>query len=163
MTNGKIKNLLTKKILLLDGATGTELQRKGMPAGVCPELWWLENPQVIKDIHVSYQQAGAQIFYTCAVGANRFKLQQYGVKDNVRQVNRKLAQLAKQACGKKTLVAGDIGPTGLFIEPFGQLSFEEAVDAFKEQARGLIDGGADALVIETMIDIQETSAAVLAV
>ena len=163
MTNGKIKNLLTKKIVILDGATGTELQKKGMPAGACPESWCLENPQVIKDIHVSYQQAGAQIVYTCTFGANRFKLQQYGVKDNVHQVNRKLAQLAKQACGKKTLVAGDIGPTGLFIEPFGKLPFEEAVDAFKEQARGLIDGGCDLIVIETMIDIQETRAALLAV
>ncbi|OGP67151.1 MAG: 5-methyltetrahydrofolate--homocysteine methyltransferase [Deltaproteobacteria bacterium RBG_16_44_11] len=163
MTNGKIKNLLTKKIVILDGATGTELQKKGMPAGACPESWCLENPQVIKDIHVSYQQAGAQIVYTCTFGANRFKLQQYGVKDNVHQVNRKLAQLAKQACGKKTLVAGDIGPTGLFIEPFGKLPFEEAVDAFKEQVRGLIDGGCDLIVIETMIDIQETRAALLAV
>src|SRR5450759_3412932 len=73
------------------------------------------------------------------------------------------ACLARQACGKKALVAGDIGPTGLFVEPFGPLAFEEAVNAFKEQARGLIDGGCDLIVIETMIDIQETRAALLAV
>ena len=161
--NLKIKNLLDKQVIILDGATGTELQKKGLPAGVCPEIWCLENQAVIQDVHASYQKAGAQIVYTCTFGANRFKLKQYGVKKDVYSVNLELARLAKQACGKKALVAGDIGPTGLFIEPFGPLSFEEAVDAFQEQARGLIDGGCDLIVIETMIDIQETRAALLAV
>ena len=159
----KIKNLLDKQVIILDGATGTELQEKGMLAGVCPEIWCLENPTVIQGVHASYQKAGAQVVYTCTFGANRFKLKQYGVKKDVYSVNRELARLAKQACGKKTLIAGDIGPTGLFIEPFGPLSFEEAVDAFREQARGLIDGGCDLIVIETMIDIQEARAALLAV
>lgn len=163
VTNVKIKNLLNKQVVILDGATGTELQKKGLPAGVCPEIWCLENPAVLRDVHASYQKAGAQVVYTCTFGANRFKLKQYGVKKDVYSVNLELAQLAKQACGKKALVAGDIGPTGLFIEPFGPLTFEEAVDAFREQARGLIDGGCDLIVIETMIDIQETRAALLAV
>lgn len=158
-----IKNLLQKQVVIIDGATGTELQKKGLPAGVCPEIWCLENPEVIGEVHSSYQKAGAQIVYSCTFGANRFKLNQYGVKKDVYSVNRELARLAKQACGKNALVAGDIGPTGLFIEPFGPLAFEEAVDAFKEQARGLIDGGCDLIVIETMIDIQETRAALLAV
>jgi len=161
--NVKIKSLLNKQVVILDGATGTELQKKGLPAGVCPEIWCLENPTVIQDVHASYQKAGAQIVYTCTFGANRFKLKQYGVKKDVYSVNLELARLAKQACGNKALVAGDIGPTGLFVEPFGPLAFEEAVDAFKEQARGLIDGGCDLIVIETMIDIQETRAALLAV
>jgi len=159
----KIKSLLNKRVMILDGATGTELQKKGLPAGVCPEIWCLENPTVIQDVHASYQKAGAQVVYTCTFGANRFKLKQYGVKKDVYAVNLELARLAKQACGKKALVAGDIGPTGLFVEPFGPLAFEEAVDAFREQARGLIDGGCDLIVIETMIDIQETRAALLAV
>ncbi|MHB8138079.1 MAG: homocysteine S-methyltransferase family protein [Smithellaceae bacterium] len=161
--NLKIKNLLNKQVVILDGATGTELQKNGMPAGVCPEIWCLENPMVIQDIHASYQKAGAQVVYTCTFGANRFKLKQYGVKKDVYSVNLELARLARQSCRGKALVAGDIGPTGLFIEPFGPLGFEEAVDAFKEQARGLIDGGCDLIVIETMIDIQETRAALLAV
>lgn len=159
----KIKNLLTKNIVVLDGATGTELQKRGLPAGVSPEIWCLENPAIIKDVHASYQKAGSRIVYACTFGANRFKLNQYGVKKDVYEINRGLVQLAKEACGRDTLVAGDIGPTGLFIEPFGTLPFEEAVDAFKEQARGLIDGGCDLIVIETMIDIQEARAALLAV
>jgi len=159
----KIKSLIQKHLLILDGATGTELQKRGLPAGVCPEIWCLENPAVIQDIHASYAKAGARVIYTCTFGANRFKLKQFGVKKDVVSVNRELARLARQACGNKALVAGDIGPTGLFIEPFGPLAFEEAVDAFKEQARGLIDGGCDLIVIETMIDIQEARAALLAV
>ena len=159
----KIQSLLDKQVIILDGATGTELQSKGMPAGVCPEIWCLENPTIIQDVHASYQKAGARVVYTCTFGANRFKLKQYGVKKDVYSVNLELARLAKQACGEKALIAGDIGPTGLFIEPFGPLAFEEAVDTFKEQARGLIDGGCDLIVIETMIDIQETRAALLAV
>jgi len=128
-----IKSLLKKKIIVLDGAFGTELQKKGMSGGVCPEQWCLDNPEIIRELYSSYQKAGAQIVYTCTFGANRFKLKQYGVKKNSYQINYELARLAKQACGKNTLVAGDIGPTGLFIEPFGPLAFEEAVDAFKEQ------------------------------
>jgi 5-methyltetrahydrofolate--homocysteine methyltransferase len=159
----KIKALLTKKIIILDGAFGTELQKKGLPGGACPEKWCLDNPQIIQDLYSSYQKAGSQIVYTCTFGANRFKLKQYGVKENSYQVNFELARLAKLAVGKKALVAGDIGPIGLFIEPFGPLAFEEAVDAFKEQVRGLIDGGCDLIVIETMIDIQEARAALLAV
>ncbi|MGA3279361.1 MAG: homocysteine S-methyltransferase family protein [Smithella sp.] len=159
----RIKGLLAKKIVVLDGAMGTELQKMGMPDGVCPEQWCLDNPQNIRELYSSYQKAGAQIVYTCTFGANRFKLKQHGIKENSYQINNELARLAKLAVGKKTLVAGDIGPTGLFIEPFGTLAFEEAVDAFKEQARGLIDGGCDLIVIETMIDIQEARAALLAV
>jgi 5-methyltetrahydrofolate--homocysteine methyltransferase len=160
---GKIKNLLKKNIIILDGAFGTELQKKGLPGGVCPEKWCLDNPQILQDLYTSYQKAGAQIVYTCTFGANRFKLKQYGVKENSYQINYDLTRLAKLAVGKKTLVAGEIGPTGLFIEPFGPLAFEEAVDAFKDQVRGLIDGGCDLMVIETMIDIQEARAALLAV
>ena len=163
MISSKIKSLLTKNIIILDGATGTELQKKGLPAGVCPEQWCLTNPQIIQDVHASYQKAGSQIVYSCTFGANRFKLKHYGIKEDVCRINYELARLAKQSCGKKALVAGDIGPTGLFIEPFGPLAFEEAVDTFKEQVRGLIDGGCDLIVIETMIDIQETRAALLAV
>ena len=159
----KIKNLLTKKIVTLDGAMGTELQKKGMPGGACPEYWCLKNPEVTADLHTSYQKAGAQVVYTCTFGANRFKLKQYGIKENPYQINFELARLVKQACDKKTLIAGDVGPTGLFVEPFGPLAFEEAVDAFKEQVHGLIDGGCDLIVIETMIDIQEARAALLAV
>lgn len=159
----KIKNLLKKQIVILDGAMGTELQKKGMSGGVCPELWCLENPQHLINLYESYQKAGSGLVYTCTFGANRFKLKQYKASQDVYKVNFELAGLARKTVGKNILVAGDIGPTGLFVEPFGPLAFEEAVDAFKEQARGLIDGGCDLIVIETMIDIQEARAALLAV
>jgi len=163
MKKSKIYNLWKRNVVLLDGATGTELQKKSMPSGAAPELWCLENQNALKEVHSLYMEAGSQIIYSCTFGANRFKLNQYGASDQVYQVNRQLARLAKQATQGKVLVAGDIGPTGLFVEPFGPLAFEEAVFAFKEQARGLIDGGCDLIVIETMIDIQEARAALLAV
>ncbi|MGV8057657.1 MAG: homocysteine S-methyltransferase family protein [Smithellaceae bacterium] len=161
--SGRIQSLWKKKVIILDGACGTELQKKGLPAGVCPELWCLENHEIIQEVHASYKLAGAQIVYSCTFGANRFKLAEYGAGENTYQINRDLVGLAKNALGKNVLVAGDIGPTGLFVEPFGPLGFEEAVAAYKEQVRGLIDGGCDLIVIETMIDIQETRAALLAV
>ncbi len=157
-----LDNLLKKRIVILDGAAATELQKRGMPAGVCPEEWCLKNPEVITSIHSDYVSAGADIIYTCTFGANRIKLAQYGI-GNVSEVNRKLASLAKKGAGKKALIAGDIGPTGKFVQPFGKLEFDEAVDIFKEQVRGLIKGGVDLFVIETMMDIQEARAALIAV
>jgi len=151
------------KLIILDGATGTQLQARGMPGGACPELWCLQNPESIKAVHRDYRDAGADIVYAATFGANRYKLAQYGAGENVYQINRDLARLARQAVGESCLVAGDIGPTGRFVEPFGDLGFEEAVDAYKEQVRGLLDGGVDLLVIETMVDIQETRAALIAV
>jgi len=125
-------------------------------------MWCLENPDVISNIHAAYRQAGSDIIYTCTFGANCFKLGHYHTQ-NVREINKDLALLARQAAGRDALIAGDIGPTGQFIEPFGSLPFEEAVEAFKEQALGLLEGGVDLFVIETMMDIQEARAALLAV
>ncbi|MFA4916158.1 MAG: homocysteine S-methyltransferase family protein [Syntrophales bacterium] len=158
----KIKRALKEKVLILDGATGTLLHKRGMPSGVCPEIWCLENPDMIGNIHASYQRAGSDILYTCTFGANRFKLGHYH-NTNVREINRELALLARDAAVKDTLIAGDIGPTGHFIEPFGDLPFEAAVDTFKEQILGLLEGGVDLFVVETMMDIQEARAALLAV
>jgi len=158
----KLVNLLKRRVLILDGATGTELQKLGMPSGVCPEAWCLENPAAIQDIHRAYQKAGADIIYTCAFGANRLKLSQYGFT-NVREINKRLVALARRAVGNGTLIAGDISSTGHFVEPFGDLMFDEAVDIFKEQVWGLLAGGVDLFVIETMMDIQEARAALIAV
>ncbi|MCX5681019.1 MAG: homocysteine S-methyltransferase family protein [Candidatus Omnitrophica bacterium] len=157
----KIKKLLTKRLVILDGATGTELQKRGMPQGVCPEAWCMEHPDVIAQIHREYQQSGADIVYTCTFGANPTKLKQYNISD-VEGVNAKLARIAKSAIASNGLVAGSIGPTGVFVEPFGPVKFEEAVLSFKRQIKGLVDGGIDLLVIETMMDIQEARAALVA-
>jgi 5-methyltetrahydrofolate--homocysteine methyltransferase len=154
--------LLKKKILTLDGAMGTELQKRGMPSGVCPEAWGLEHPAIVRTVHEAYARAGSEIVYTNTFGANRLKLAEYGLVD-VRGINRRSAALAREAVGKDVLVAGDIGPTGQFVEPFGPLGFEEAVAIFREQAEGLLEGGVDLFAIETMMDIQEARAALLAV
>jgi 5-methyltetrahydrofolate--homocysteine methyltransferase len=158
----KINYLLKRKIIILDGAWGTELYRRGMPDNAVPEVWGMENPEVLKEIHSEYKKAGADIIYAATFGANRIKLGSRKIK-NVKQINKELCQIAKAAAGKNCLVAGDIGGLGLFVEPFGELSFEEAVDIFKEQVSGQLAGGADLFVIETMIDIQETRAALIAV
>ncbi|RKY35884.1 MAG: 5-methyltetrahydrofolate--homocysteine methyltransferase [Candidatus Omnitrophota bacterium] len=158
----KINSILKKRVLILDGATGTELQKLGMPQGVCPEMWCLQNPEKIKSIHFAYQRSGADLVYSPTFGANRIKLKQYGI-DSVQNVNQQLVRLAKDAVGKTTLIAGGIGPTGEFIEPFGKLKFETAVEIFKEQALSLLKAGVDLFVIETMLDIQEARAALIAV
>lgn len=157
-----IKKLIKRKLLILDGATGTQLHKLGMPQGVCPEVWAIENPKLIQTVHKDYADAGADIVYTCTFGANQIKLDQYG-KHDARSVNKKLAILARKAVPEHVLVAGDIGPTGKFVAPFGPLDFEAAVNIFKEQVKGLLAGGVDLFVIETMIDIQEARAALIAV
>ncbi|GAE90387.1 homocysteine S-methyltransferase family protein [Acetivibrio straminisolvens] len=156
-------DFLKKNILVLDGATGTELQKRGMPNGVCPEMWVIENPDVIVDIQKDYINAGSNAVYTCTFGGNRIKLSEFGLGDKVIEINRKLAQLSRKAAGEKGFVAGDLAPTGRFVRPFGDMPFEEAVDIYKEQVKGLLEGGVDFFVIETMMDIQEARAALLAV
>jgi len=153
--------MIGKKIIFLDGATGTELQKKGMPQGVCPEKWCLDNQVIISAVHQEYIKSGSNLIYSCTFGANRYKLEEYGIK-NVRAMNRDLVRVAKKAVGRRGFVGGDVGPTGKFIEPFGPLLFEDAVKVFKEQIAGLLEGGVDFIAIETMIDIQEARAALIA-
>ncbi len=163
MTTNEFYKLLEKKILILDGATGTELQKRGLPKGACPEKWVSENPHSISDVQKAYMEAGSDIVYSCTFGANRFKLEEFGLENEVFELNKKLVEISKKSVGDKCLVAGDMAPTGKFVEPFGDTSFEKCVDVYKEQVKGLIAGGVDLFVIETMLDIQETRAALIAV
>mgnify|MGYP001225596664 CR=1 FL=1 len=158
----RMVSLLRERVLILDGAMGTELHKRGLPPGVCPEAWCLANQAAVGEIHGAYREAGADVVYSATFGANRIKMGQYGLT-NVRETNRMLAAVAKRAVGAKGFVAGDIGPTGRFVEPFGDLAFEDAVALFREQVEGLIEGGVDCFVIETMMDIQEARAALIAV
>jgi len=165
-----ILDILNKRILILDGATGTEMQKRGLPPGVSPELWSMENPQVSADIYRAYARAGSDMLYTCTFGGTPWKLEEFGAADKTEQINCKIAEnavktadeLAEQE-GIRPLIVGDIGPCGQFIKPFGDLDFEQAVQRFKRQVQGLIDGGVDLFVIETQIDIQESRAALLAI
>lgn len=158
-----LKDYLKENILILDGATGTELQKRGMPKGVCPEKWVIDNPETIIDLQKKYIDAGSNVVYTCSFGGNRIKLEGFGLGDKVTEMNCRLAQISKEAVGDRGFVAGDLAPTGNFIEPFGDMSFETAVDIYKEQVSGLLAGGVDLFVIETMMDIQEARAALIAV
>ena len=164
MTVQELYQRIEDHVLVLDGATGTELQQRGMPKGVCPEQWVVEHPEIIIDVQRAYVEAGSEMLYTFTFGANPLKLEEFGVQDQVYDINKRAAQLAREAAhGHDTLIAGNISASGQFVEPFGDISFEDAVNKYRQQAQGLLDGGVDLFVIETMIDIQETRAALLAV
>ncbi len=163
MSRKKFNDLINKKVVLVDGATGTEFIKRGMPQGVSPELWALENLDAVHEIHNAYINAGSDIVYIPTFGGNRVKLEEFGLADRVHEMNSSLAKAVKENIGDRALAFGDIAPTGKFVEPFGDLAFEDAVDIYKEQVKALLDGGVDGFAIETMMDIQETRAAVLAV
>jgi len=147
-------------VLVADGATGTMLQKAGLPVGAPSELWVLENPEGVKDLHRSYLEAGSDIVLTDTFGGSRPKLDKNGLGDQVVEINRKAAQLAREVAGAQRLVLGDIGPTGLLMEPLGTLTHDEAVQCFAEQAGALVSGGVDGILIETMSDLNEATAAV---
>ena len=163
MSKKKFNDLINKKVVILDGATGTEFIKCGMPQGVSPELWALENPDVVGSVHNAYIESGSDIVYVPSFGANRTKLEEFDLTARLYEINRSLAESVKKNVGGRALAFGDIAPTGKFVEPFGELAFEDAVDIYKEQVKALVDGGVDGFVIETMIDLQETRAAVLAI
>ena len=147
-------------IEIFDGAMGTMLQAGGLKAGACPELMNVEAPEVVKRIHRAYIEAGATIIETNTFGASSVKLAHYDLADKVRELNFAAVKIAKSAGNVK--VAGSIGPTGRFIAPLGDLDFDEAYKIFREQSEALAAAGADFLIIETCIDIQEMRAALLA-
>ena len=147
---------------IFDGAMGTMLQAGGLKAGACPELMNVEAPEVVKNIHRAYIEAGATIIETNTFGASSLKLAHYGIADRVRELNFAAVKIAKDAAQSQAKVAGSIGPTGKFIAPLGDLGFDDAYEIFHEQALSLAEAGADFLIIETCIDIQEMRAALLA-
>lgn len=149
--------------LILDGATGTELQKRGYMGDVSAEQWVLEHPESILDIQKSYVASGSNVLYSPSFGANRRKLEEHGIFNKTGEYNRRLAALSKEAADGKAWVAGDISPTGMFLSPLGEASFEELVDIYTEQASGLEEAGVDLFVIETMMTLSDARAAVLAV
>lgn len=148
--------------LLLDGATGTELYKKGFFEG-CAEQWVLEHPDAIIEVQKAYVAAGSNIVYAATFGANRVKLESHGLFDKVEEYNLRLVELSRRATAGKALVAGDMAPTGLFLAPLGETSFEELVEIYTEQAAALEKAGVDLFVIETMMSLPEARAALLAV
>ncbi len=149
--------------LILDGATGTELQKRGFTGDISAEQWVLEHPESITAVQKGYVAAGSKVLYSPTFGANRKKLEEHGLFNKADEYNRKLAALSQAAADGKAYVAGDISPTGMMLAPLGEVSFEDLVDIYTEQAAALEAAGVDLFVIETMMTLSDARAAVLAV
>lgn len=163
MTREEFQTLVKNGPVILDGATGTNLQKAGMPVGVCPEKWILEHSKVLVELQKKYVEAGTNILFAPTFTANRIKLEEYGLADQLEQMNRELVALSKQAAGERALVAGDLTMTGRQLYPIGEMMFEELVNVYREQAKIICDAGADLFVVETMMSLQECRAAVIAI
>lgn len=147
-----------------DGAMGTMLQNAGLDDGGAPELWNVEKTDVIERILTEYADAGAQLLTTNTFGGSRPRLQMHGLEDRVIELNRAAAQIARGVADAHdgVFVLGDIGPSGELLEPMGTLTPESAQELFAEQMRGLVEGGVDGFLIETMSDLAEVRAAIAA-
>ena len=154
---------LDDRVLVCDGAMGTLLYAQGVFINRCFDALNLTDPSRVSAVHDDYVRAGADVIETNTFGANRVKLRAFGLADDMRQINRMGAQLARKAAGKKVYVAGAMGPLGLRIEPWGKTASEEAEAYFKEQAEALVEGGVDLLMLETFRDLNEIVAAIAAV
>ncbi|MFP3154546.1 homocysteine S-methyltransferase family protein [Lachnospiraceae bacterium ZAX-1] len=162
MKKETFQKLLQEKIVILDGATGSNLQRRGMPSGVAPEQWIVEHKEVLIGLQKEFIEAGSEIVYAPTFSGNRIKLKEYGLEADVEKLNRALVAISKEAAGQKAYVAGDVTMTGAQLEPMGDLTLKGLIEIYKEQIEFLVSAGVDLLVIETMMSLQETRAAVLA-
>lgn len=162
MTQKEFAQYCKNRYVILDGATGSNLMRAGMPAGVCPEQWVLEHRSIMLSLQKEYVAAGSNILYAPTFTANRLKLREYGLEEKQEQMIRELVGISKEAACGKALVAGDLTMTGASLTPIGTLDFEELITIYKEQIRCLVNAGVDLLVVETMMSLQETRAALIA-
>lgn len=155
-------DLCTTRLVIGDGAMGTELQRAGLAVGESGERWVLEHPQRLQAIHAAYVAAGSEAIITNSFGANRWVLGRYGLADRVEEVNRAAAAIARRAAGPDVTVLGDVGPCGGFLRPLGDIDAADLQAEFTRQARALLEGGADGIIIETMSAVEEVTAAIRA-
>ncbi len=172
MTRKEFLNMTEERIVFLDGATGSNLQKRGMPAGVCPEDWILNNSQELIDLQYEFMKAGSDIILAPTFTANRIKLTEYGLDHKIAEINKELVALSKEAIRKyqnetgnnrKVSIAADLSMTGAQLQPIGTMPFEELVDVYKEQLSYIISEGVELIMIETMMSLEECRAALLAV
>lgn len=157
-----ILELIRKRRVLLDGGFGTELIRLGFPQGACPETWNVERPDVVKEIHRSYFEAGSDAVLTNSFGGSAIKLASHGQDKRCYELNKAATTIANEVKPAGCFVGGSLGPTGKFLQPQGEFTERQFEDAYAEQARGLADGLADFLLIETQYDLREAHCALRA-
>ena len=166
MTREEFSTLSKGHILYLDGATGSNLVKAGMPSGVCPEQWILEHKDVMLKLQKDYVQAGTNILYAPTFTANRIKLAEYHLEKNMSAMIHELVAISREAAasspGHTVLVAGDLTMTGEQLKPIGKMELEDLIDIYKEQILSMVDAGVDLLVVETMMSLAETRAALIA-
>lgn len=162
MTKKEFASMAENSIIYLDGATGSNLIKSGMPSGVCPEQWILENRDVLLSLQKEYVDAGSNILYAPTFSGNRVKLAEYGLEDKMETILKELVSLSKEAADGRAYVAGDITMTGVQLKPVGTMDLETLISIYKEQIRIMEQAGADLLVVETMLSLQETRAALIA-
>ena len=151
---------LTENILLLDGATGSNLMASGMPRGICTETWVIEHKEIFQELQRAYIAAGSQVIYAPTFGGNRINLAKHGLTDRIEEINRTLVGYSRELAGDGVYVAGDITTSGSFITADGDYTYDDAFKMYQEQVKILADAGIDLIAAETMINIEETLAAV---
>jgi methionine synthase I (cobalamin-dependent) len=159
----RLLEILKSKTVIFDGGMGSMLIARGLGPGESPETWNLEKPEAVAEVQRLYYEAGADVVHTNSFGASPVKLADRGLGDQAEQINRRAAEITKSVCPAGKLVAGDMGPTGKFLKPLGDLDPRDAEDSYRRQAETLLTGGADLISIETMFSLEETLAAVRAV
>ena len=158
MTKQEFARLTESDLLLLDGATGSNLMRAGMPRGICTEQWVLEHPDVLFQLQRAYVEAGSQVVYAPTFSVNRFSLEGFGLADQIQDMIPRLVRISQDAVEGRALVAGDITTTGQMLEPAGPMTYEKLLDIYREQVQLLAEAGVDLLVAETLLSVDEAMA-----
>lgn len=156
MTRQEFDKMTQEGVVLLDGATGSNLMKAGLPRGVSAEQWVTEHPDVLQELQRAYVEAGSKIVYAPTFAANRISLANFGLESQVEQLNTRLVKISREAVEGRAFVAGDLTTTGQLMEPKGDMTYEKLYHAYQEQVRALADAGADLLVAETMLSVEET-------
>ena len=163
MSRLDLRSRIQEGVFLLDGAMGTQLFARGVEPGRCNDAICVESPDIVADIHRAYLEAGSDAVITNTFGASRYTLARHGCAEQVHAINQAGAAVARRAAGEDKYVLGDIGSTGDFLEPLGTLKADALREAFAAQAQGLLDGGVDGFIVETMTALEEIEVAVSAV